>query len=235
MTLDVRSARRSELFQLVSLRAQALAHVRGMIITGTLPPGQICSANSLAAELGISATPVREAMLDLVSIGLMEPVRNRGFRVVSLSDKDLEEIVELRLMLEVPTVVKLARRGLSAEDLEELSLIGEACQRAAAESDVPAFLALDRDFHLKMLGTGGNDRLTDLVAKLRDQTRLYGIESLARAGALEASAAEHFDLLDAVRRQDSTQTRSVGSRHLKHARGAWAGRPEPWVQEGQDA
>jgi DNA-binding GntR family transcriptional regulator len=225
---------RTDAFRVVILREQALAHVRGMIIAGTLPPGQICSANSLAAELGISATPVREAMLDLVSIGLMEPVRNRGFRVVSLSDADLEEIVELRMLLEVPAMVKAARRGLTTADLDELTSIGQACRRAAADSDVPAFLALDREFHLKLLGTAGNAHLTDAVARLRDQTRLYGIESLARAGALESSAAEHFDILDAVHRQDSTQTRSVGSRHLQHARGTWAGRPEPSRAEGAD-
>jgi DNA-binding GntR family transcriptional regulator len=218
---------------MVGLREQALAHLRGMVISGGLRPGEIVSASSLAVTLGISATPVREAMLDLVSVGLLEPVRGRGFRVVALSDEDLDEILQLRLKLEVPTLVEIARlSAMKAADCQRLSALAARTTQAAERADLPRFLDLDRDLHLRLLALAGSRRLVDLVARLRDQTRLYGIEELARSGALVETANEHMALIDAISRGDCADVTTLATRHLQHTRGAWAGRieadPDRW-------
>ncbi|MGN6600433.1 MAG: GntR family transcriptional regulator, partial [Actinomycetes bacterium] len=87
-----------------SLRERAADALRAALVAGEMRPGVTYSAPSLAAQFGVSATPVREAMLGLAKEGLVEAVRNKGFRVTELSDRDLDEITELRSLVEVPTV-----------------------------------------------------------------------------------------------------------------------------------
>jgi len=99
--------------QRTSLREQALALLREAVITGRIADGVVYSSKALAAELGVSNGPIREAMLALVDDGLMEAVPNKGFRSVPLTPADLAEIYEMRLLLEVPAVARLATGVLS--------------------------------------------------------------------------------------------------------------------------
>jgi DNA-binding GntR family transcriptional regulator len=209
----------------VSLREQALDVVRQALVSGEIKPGDIYSAAALAERLGVSNSPVREAMLTLVHEGLMEAVPNRGFRVVPLSDADLDEVYQLRLLLEVPAMVQLAERGIAAEH-ERLTALAEEIERAAADRDVMRFLEADRAFHLELLGLLGNRRLLTIVANLRDQTRLYGLKMLAQQDKLGASAAEHRNLLTAVASGDAERVEQACRAHLEHTRREWAGRPE---------
>ena len=204
-----------------SLRDQALAVIRQQLVAGEIRPGEIHSAAGMAARLGTSNAPVREAMLTLVNQGVLEVVPNRGFRVTPVTDKDLDEVYQLRLMLEVPAVEELARRG-PTEGLEALREHARACTQAAEDGDMTVFLEADRDFHLSMLGMLGNRRLVQLVEMLRDQTRLYGLHTLAVEGRLVSTSLEHFDLLDAVLSGDPGAARQQMIRHLKHVRGDWA-------------
>jgi DNA-binding GntR family transcriptional regulator len=213
----------SEALQVTSLREQALSHVRGLIVSGRLSPGSICTSASLAERLGISATPVREAMLELVTTGLLEPMRAKGFRVVSLTERDLEEIIELRKWLEVPALVRISESSSPSKAvLADLADVAAECTRAVKRGDVPEFLALDRAFHLRLLGLADNRRLVDVVARLRDQTRLYGIERRAETGQLDISVNEHAGLIDAIKAKDGKRTRELATAHIEHARRAWA-------------
>ncbi|MEU7041260.1 GntR family transcriptional regulator [Streptomyces varsoviensis] len=212
----------------VSLREQCLAVIRQAMVSGEIRSGDIYSASALAAKLGVSSSPVREAMLTLVNQGLLEPVRNRGFRVVAMSDEDLDEIYDMRLLLEVPATVRAARRARAA-DLAELSALATEIETAAHDGDVPAFLDADRRFHLTLLALNGNRRLTETIANLRDQTRLYGLETLAERGLLPAWAHEHRELLTAISTHDETHVETLIRHHLRHVRGEWetTERPQP--------
>lgn len=171
-----------------SLREQALAEIRAQLVRGALKPGQVYSAAALAVELGVSNGPVREAMLELVSQGLMEPVRNRGYRVVSLSERDRQNIAELRLLIEIPSMARLAGSpALHARSEEFKGLVADLLAEARA-NDMNAYLEVDRAFHLGLLSLLENDRLTDLIGSLRDQTRQFGIHTLAELGELMSSA-----------------------------------------------
>jgi DNA-binding GntR family transcriptional regulator len=204
-----------------SLRDQALAVIRQQLVAGEIRPGEIYSASGMATRLGTSNAPVREAMLTLVNQGVLEVVPNRGFRVTPVTDRDLDEVYQLRLMLEVPAVEELARRG-PTEHLEALREHAHACRQAAEDGDMTVFLEADRDFHLTMLGMLGNRRLVQLVEMLRDQTRLYGLHALAAEGRLVSTSQEHFDLLDAVLSGDPAAAGRQMIRHLQHVRGDWA-------------
>jgi DNA-binding GntR family transcriptional regulator len=208
-----------------SLREQAGQVIRASILAGELAAGEIYSASYLAERLGVSPTPVREAMLDLANGGLVEPVRNRGFRVLTPDEKDLDEISELRLMLEVPAMRAVAAHASDAQ-LQKLEDVVAEIESAAEAGDVARFLLSDREFHLGLLELHGNGRLLRLIAQLRDQTRLAAITDLARAGNLTASAREHRDLLESLRARDADRAEGLMRAHLIHTRGIWAGRSE---------
>jgi DNA-binding GntR family transcriptional regulator len=208
-----------------SLREQAGHVIRAGIIAGELAPGEIYSAAALAEGLGVSATPVREAMLDLASAGLVEPVRNRGFRVVAPDERDLDEIEQLRLLLEVPAA-RFAAEHATGEDTAALGGLLEAVESAAAHGDVAAYLVADRRFHIRLVECSGNRRLVRLVDQLRDQTRLVGLKPLAAAGRLSVSDSEHRAILDAVRAGDGERAEALMRVHVRHTRGIWAGRDE---------
>ncbi len=95
--------------------------------------------------------------------------------------------------------------------------------KGAEEGDTVGFLAADRDFHLGLLGVLGNSRLVEIVSRLRDQARLYGLPMLAQRGELRESAREHRQLVDAICRQDAAAVAVIATHHLEHTRGIWAG------------
>jgi DNA-binding GntR family transcriptional regulator len=206
-----------------TLREQARAALRASIITGEIAAGEMYSVGSVAERLGVSATPIREALSDLAHHGLVVVVRNRGFIVPELEQHDLDEIFELRLLLEVPAVERLAGR-VSEEDIAACRYDVERGKQAAAAGDLAGYLEADREFHLRLLGTLGNGRLVEMVDTLRDQVRLYGAADVAAGGGLVASAEEHGQLLAAIEANDSGAARDVMRRHLEHTRDDWVGR-----------
>jgi DNA-binding GntR family transcriptional regulator len=206
----------------VSLREQAAESIRAGVVSGELAAGEILSAATIAGRLGVSVTPVREAMLDLATAGLVEPVRNRGYRVVEVSERDLDEIIELRVMIEAPAMALVVERAGDA-DLEALAPHLDGIEEAAHAGDVSRFLLHDRQFHLGLLELAGNRRLVDVVGTLRDQTRLVGLQALAREHALTGSALEHRPILAALLDRDAERAQRLMREHLQHARGTWAG------------
>jgi DNA-binding GntR family transcriptional regulator len=217
--LELRALRRR------NLREEATEALRAAILGGDLEPGSIHSAVGLAELMGVSPTPVREAMLELARVGLVEVLPNRGFRVTVVDDNDLDEIADLRKLLEVPAM-SLVIEHASDEELTALEEPLAALEVAAEANDVPVFLRADREFHLSLLALTGSPRLVDIVAELRDQARIVGLHSLAVAGALRASAPEHRQILDALQSRDAACAERLMSAHVEHTRGLWAGRDE---------
>jgi DNA-binding GntR family transcriptional regulator len=205
-----------------SLREQALRAIRTGIMTGEIVAGEMYSVPALSARLGVSATPVREAMLDLVNEGLVVPVRNRGFRVVSLSVKDHEDILKLRLMLEVPSMGDVAESHRS-EDLLEFQTLAIQTQEHVREGDLVTYLDADREFHLGLLSLLNNSRLVDIVGMLRNQSRLYDVGKLAQRGQLMENAREHSTIVEAIGSGDRRRTEALVTQHLLRTRKGWSG------------
>lgn len=203
--------------QTSSLREEAKRSIRSGMLSGEIVAGEIYSAPSLAERLGVSATPVREALLDLANDGLVEPVRNRGFRLVVLTDDDLQQIYELRALLEIPAVLQVVGK-LSAERIAHLYGLAEDLERAAANSDLASYLAADHEFHATLVEPVGNDRLTELVGRLGDQLRLCGFARGRRSEPVMRTAAEHRAILDAVVSGDSATAEELIRSHLTHTR-----------------
>jgi DNA-binding GntR family transcriptional regulator len=209
-----------------TLSALAREAILVRIVTGDITAGRVYSAPVLAGVLGVSVTPVREALLELAAAGLVEAVPNKGYRIVDLTQDDLDEILEVRLMLEVPATAEVARRGTAAGQLDRFRALAGDIEQHAQDGDVPTFLEADREFHLGLLDTLGNSRLTDIVSRLRYQARLYGLTELAERGELKESAQEHGKLLDAISADDPAGAAAIMAHHLQHTRGIWAGKTE---------
>lgn len=208
-----------------SLRDRARRAIRGSIVTGELAEGVIYPVAYFSERLGVSATPIREALFDLAGLGLVEVVRNRGFRIPLLTSRDLDELYDVRTMLEVPAVGRLARRG-DGESYQPLRQLADEMVRQARERQVAEFLWTDRCFHLGVLERLGNRLLVEVVAGLRDRTRLAGIKGMAASGLLVETAGEHLELLDHLEAGDGEGAEGWMATHLRHTRGLWAGRPE---------
>lgn len=204
------------------LRDQVSNALRAALISGELRPGMVYSAPTLAEDFGISATPVREAMLDLAREGLVEPVRNKGFRVTEVSERDLDQYTEIRALIEIPTV-GLVTRSAAREELEALRPVAEEIVRAARDHDLTGYLEADRQFHLSLLALSGNERLVETVGDLRKRSRLYGLTGLDKRGELIPSAEEHLELLDLMLAGEAKRAEKCMARHLGHVRSLWAG------------
>lgn len=206
-----------------SIRDRVKGALRAAIIAGEMTPGTVYSAPSLAAEFGISATPVREAMLDLVKEGMVEMVPNKGFRVTEVDEVDLDEITAVRQLIE-PPVVRDVVRIIPDADLPDLREMAEAIVMAGDEHDLVEYLEADNRFHLALLEYSGNARLVRLVDDLRGQARLVGLAGLADRGELHDSAAQHIAIVDAIAARDADLVYRLMVEHLSQTRGLWAGR-----------
>jgi DNA-binding GntR family transcriptional regulator len=205
-----------------NLREEIKETLRAAVISGELRPGVVYSAPSLAGQFGVSATPVREAMLDLANEGLVDIVRNKGFRVTELSEEDLDELCELRALIEVPTVRRIAVDGVPRHVLDELRPLATEIEAAAARGDLIAHVTADMEFHLLLLAQAGNRHLVETVRSLRARSRIYGLRALADRGELVPSAHEHAELLDLLAAGDAAGAEQLMRRHIGHVRGIWA-------------
>jgi DNA-binding GntR family transcriptional regulator len=207
-----------------SVRDQVAENLRSALVTGRLRPGERYSAPRLAQELGVSATPVREAMLDFVRLGWVEVEANAGFRVVEPSTRALDDMLELRLLIEVPTMGEIAAacEGETAEAVEALRPLARDLVAAAEEGDLVRYVTDDIDFHAGFLDLHGNARLTEFVSELRGSSRLFGLSALAAAGNLVETTREHERMIDLALARDREGMEALVRRHLGHTRGIWA-------------
>ncbi|MFI6574152.1 GntR family transcriptional regulator [Nocardiopsis sp. NPDC050513] len=205
----------------VSARDRIARALRAAIVSGQMEPGVVHSAPSLGVKFGVSATPVREAMLDLVREGLVEIVPNKGFRVTEIKESDLDEITEVRLLLE-PPVVRKVTAIIPDEDFPELRALAQDIVDGAVAGDLVSYTEADRLFHLRLLSYADNGRILNLVSDLRAHTRLFGLTSLLEQGELEGVAREHFGIIDALESRDPDAVERIMRDHISQTRGRWA-------------
>lgn len=208
-----------------SLREQVERRLSARIVAGEIPPGHVLTVPTLAGEFGVSATPVREAMLNLARRGFLRPLRNRGFEVTEVSPEELRALTEVRMLLEVPPMSTIAGT-LNDETATELRVLADRIVAAARTARFDEYLAADTAFHLRVLECTGNRILVDTVNELRQQTRLVGLAHLADSDALIATAREHAELVDLLAAGDGAGAEILMRRHIRHVGGVWSGQTE---------
>src|SRR4029453_10715651 len=215
-----------------SLRESVTESLRTAIIAGTLEEGTLYSAPALAAAFGVSATPVREAMMDLTREGLVETVKNKGFRITTMSDRELDELTEIRLLIEPPVVGDVAGT-VPPSGIKILRSMADDIVDAAREGDLTAYLAADRTFHAELLRYAGNGQLVELATSLRSRTRLYGLKALSESNRLADPPQEPPVLRELVGAGDGAAATELMRQHISHARGLWATGETETPQEQQ--
>ena len=196
-----------------NLREQVLQRVRAEIISGQSLPGTMYSVPSLAASLGVSSTPVREALLELSRGGLVEPMRNRGFKVVEPTLTELRNLFDMREVLELHAAVLVAANP--PKDLAVVRGWADQIAKAVETDDVQLYLEADRNYHREFIAAAGNDLLTDTVMGLRDKMRLYGISSRAGHERQQASVPEHYRLIELALAGDTEALTALLRTHIR--------------------
>ncbi|NLU82467.1 GntR family transcriptional regulator [Rhodococcus sp. HNM0569] len=211
-----------------SLVSLAVSSIEQMIVAGTLAPGQRITEPRLADELGISRPPLREALRVLASHGLVEQTPRRGYRVVELTEDDLDEIFSFRHVLEAYACELLVTDFDSAR-LAPLIAAREGMRAAAERADASAFAHANRSFHLALVQSTGHRRLTIAYERLLRQMQVSmagDIHGEAEAvGDLDAAFARHDALLEALATGDRALVRRA---HAHHGR-------RPYVPDAGDA
>lgn len=204
-----------------SLRERVRETLAAAIISGELEPGTMVTVPHLAADFKVSATPVREAMLDLEQRGFVTPVANKGFRITEVSEEDLREIIEIRSLLEGPIMVSLAST-ISPQQISKFRVLADLISTHATAGNLKEFLEVDRNFHLGLIRLHENQRLVLLVAELRSQTRMIGLAKLTDTLELAKSSREHHEMLDLMETREADALPELMNIHFAHVF-AWRG------------
>jgi DNA-binding GntR family transcriptional regulator len=194
-----------------TLAAHTRRAVLAAIADGRLEAGGRYSVAQLAEQLGVSRTPVREALLVLEREGRVRFERNKGVRVLETTAADVAEVFELRLLLEVPATA----RACGIVETEALQAELDAMGEAARAGDEAAFMDRDERFHELILLAAGNRRLAAIVAGLRDTVRGRGASTVGRSRSLDEIQAEHGAILDALIAGDADRAGAAMRYHLR--------------------
>ncbi|MBL7225558.1 MAG: GntR family transcriptional regulator [Desulfobacteraceae bacterium] len=205
--------------QPLSLAKVAYKALRDSILTGHLIPGEMYNEIALAKELGISRTPVREALLELSTQGLVTFLPRKGVMVSHYDRRDVEEIFELRKAIELAAIEKVANASPPC-DLSKIQKALADQRKAIKKKDFLAFLQADRVFHATLSELTNNRRLVDILDNIRDLIQLMGREALGRAGRWEEVLAEHKKVFEAVKEGKPAETREAMVYHLDRSKEA---------------
>ncbi|HHW14958.1 MAG TPA: GntR family transcriptional regulator [Firmicutes bacterium] len=200
----------------MALKHRAYEEIRRRIVSCRLMPGQVLSEQALAEELGMSRTPIREALVQLAQESLVRLAPRRGAFVAEISAQDIIEIFELREALETWVIRKVAGR-IPQEKLQEFEAIFRQSNLAfMAENE--RFAGVDDNFHTYLVNLAGNRRCQALFLNLQDQNQRIRILSTLQPGRLEATFAEHLSIVMALRQGDAEQAVAAMTAHLRNAR-----------------
>jgi DNA-binding GntR family transcriptional regulator len=204
--------------------ARIAASLREAILAGEIAPGQWIRQEEVAARLGASRLPVREALRMLEAEGLTEHAANRGSRVPLLDRHEVDVVYRMRERLE-PLALAESLPHLTEEQIAHLESVQE---RIEARDDLAEFLALDREFHLSSYTGCPSERLVSTITGLWNVTQHYrrAFMLISGPGRRWVVEAEHRLLLDAVRRRDEVDAERYLSGHIRRTRIELAQHPE---------
>ena len=202
----------------MSLNEQAYDYLKSMILGGKLSPGVLYSETKLASEIGISRTPMREAIVRLSQEGLLDIQQSKGFFLHSLTADDLRDMFQMRLALEGYALIQRAKNAAEPEACERIELLRRNLEEqhaiVAAERDLDELVRKDREFHTIMISYMHNRTLESLY-----QNQVYRIQSFARRSFDSESRVgqtieEHERIVEALRRRDPVAAYRAASDHL---------------------
>lgn len=197
-----------------TLTEQVMTHVRGAIRDGSMTTDEWYSVYQLSDQLGVSRSPVREALLRLEEAGLVKFVRNRGFQVRHTTPDDVAEIFALRLAIE-PAAAGRAALNRSDDQLEEMQKILNLMKAEAASNNSEAFFDYDQAFHGLILTAGKSSRGRDYIDRLRTNTRIINVSTAGTMRTLHEIHLEHFPIYSAIEKKNRNDAAAAMFTHVE--------------------
>ncbi len=200
-----------------SLGSQAYREVKKLILERRLLPGEKINEGELAQALGISRTPIREALNRLAKEGLVNIYPQRGAFVVEFSEKDVEELFLIREKLE-GLAAYLAASKITAKDLQKLESCLQGFQEPFGEKEIKRYAREDFKFHQTIVALSEARRLISLIATLHDFIRLYRLTTIGLSGRMKNSLEEHERIVAALKRKNPAEAEDAMREHIRHVR-----------------
>lgn len=196
-----------------TLQSIAYGRIKGLLVSGELRTNLIYSASQFAEMLGVSRTPVREALLQLSAEGFLIAVQGRGFRVREFSIGEVRDFFEARLMIETYILGRLGGT-VSEESLQGLQESLDQMIRCAGRMDSDGFLEADKAFHMNLVHRHKNRFLALIMENIRNLISILGRKALATAGRSGEVIEEHRRVLEAIKRRDAAGAAKAMRHHL---------------------
>jgi len=185
------------------------------IVKRYLKPGTKLLEVKIAKQMGVSRTPIREAIRELAAEGFVKIIPNQGVIVSIASIEDTQEVLQIRSVLE-GLAARLATKVINGEEIKELEKYIEQMEYYANKDNALAFSKIDVEFHELILNICGNNRLIQIRKNLSDQAHRYRIRSLSIPGRLKHSLKEHQEIVKALKRKDSEQAGRLSQKHIEN-------------------
>ena len=195
------------------LRDVVFNTLREAILRGDLKPGDRLMEIQLAEKLGVSRTPIREAIRMLETEGLAVTFPRKGATVAAMTTKDMEDVLQIRETLE-ELAVRLACDRITEEGVEKLRKNMGAFENAIKNGNIKLIAKCDEEFHDIIFASSGNPRLVSLLNSLREQMYRYRIEYLKDAKNYPALMEEHRAIFDGISKRSKNDVASVMRRHI---------------------
>jgi DNA-binding GntR family transcriptional regulator len=198
------------------LREVVFESLREAIIKGLLGPGERIMEVQLAEELGVSRTPVREAIRKLELEGLVIMLPRRGAYVAGISVKDIADVFEVRAALEA-LAASLAAARIQDDELEELERSLVEIAEVSDSQDVHAVVARDTGFHDIIYRASKNPWLMQIISNLQDQVQRFRLATLSRPGRTKEAVEEHKKIVEAISERNSELAAQLAREHIENA------------------
>jgi DNA-binding GntR family transcriptional regulator len=202
-----------------SLAKKVQKALRQSILNNELIPSVIYNEKTIAQDLGISRTPVREALLELSAKRLVKFLPQKGVVINTFTVQEIEDAFEIRTALEVFSVQKICL-GPGKPDTRELEKNLADQQKAVESKDEPVFMEADRQFHIGFTRLTQNSYLIDMMEDIRDIMHLMGFKALGIKGRMQAVVKEHRKILTAVQQKNVSLAMEQMQVHLENSRDA---------------
>ena len=200
-----------------TIRGQVYQILRNDICAGKYGPGFWLQEKELAEMLGVSRSPVREALRQLVSDGLVIEVPNKGVFVKEFTLRDIDEIFDMRVMLESYGIQK-SRKNLTSVRLQKLFALLEILEKSCAAGDMEKYVQADEELHIRLVELGGNSLVESTHDRVRSMNQQFRVLSLASHQRFDESMEEHRKLIHALAVGDVVTAEKTVHIHLELAR-----------------
>ena len=197
-----------------SLKATARAEIKKMLVTGRWEQGVLYSAGSFADILGVSRTPVREALLELSAEGYLIAQDGKGFRIKEFSEDEIRDFFETRRVIELYVLERVAGR-LTAGEVQTLRALQKEMRDMLSAGDETAFLDADKAFHLHLIQCHHNQHLISIMNNIRDLISVMGHEAIVRKGRSQEVIGEHQAVIDAIEQGSAIRAVAAMRSHLE--------------------